>query len=41
VKATSPNHRQPSGLGKAVDKGGWCRQGRQISKGERVEKFHE
>ena len=41
VKATGPSDRQPGGLGKAVGKGGWCRQGHQTSKGERADKFHE
>ena len=41
VKATRPSDWQPSGLGKAVGKGGRYRQGHQRSKGERVDKFHE
>jgi hypothetical protein len=41
VKAMRPSDRQPSGLGKAVGKGGRYRQGHQTSKGERVDKFHE
>ncbi len=41
VKATRPSDRQPGGLGKAVGKGGRCRQGHRTSKGERVDKFHE
>src|SRR5262249_1038600 len=41
AEASGPRERQPGGLGKAVGQGGWCRQGHQISKGERVDKFHE
>src|SRR5262249_41914691 len=41
VKATWPSDRRPGGPGKAVGKGGRCRQGHQRSKGERVDKSHE